>query len=388
MGIFKTTTVSSSSPRISSFMVNQSSYGSPLKLVFGTTMVSPVLLDYMDFTAIAHTTTTKSGGKGGKTKSKQTSYTYTVAADMALSEGVCTGVGKVWADSKTTDLSSLGMTFFNGYLGNGSSSQWKAHNGPITFANDSPFGSNYSSMRLKASAMNYTGTSYNSYISTNRGNVIDFNTSDEWTIECWMKPYAAQGGFVNHGIGEAFCIAQDEPNEEYSDNTYYNRNTLALLGTKEQTISLLFKGASDGYNVEVYGNNNITLNKWNHLAFSIKKLSPISSGGCYILFSGWVNGKLGDNYSYEGKYWVNYDTPIYYENKSLSRMIIGSWPLDGLISEVRVSNTLRYGSIMTDSQGERYIGGDFTPQTTPFTSDANTLCLLHLNGNLTDEGVV
>ena len=36
---------------------------------------------------------------------------------MALAEGVCTGVGKVYADSKTTDLASMDLTFFNGYLG-------------------------------------------------------------------------------------------------------------------------------------------------------------------------------------------------------------------------------------------------------------------------------
>lgn len=114
--LFKTRVIKNSATRISAFAVNQSSYGVPIKIVFGTTVVSPVLIDYMDFTAIKHVETQKAG-KGGKVKSQSITYTYTVAADLALAEGVCTGVGKVYSDSKTTDLGALNLTFFNGYLG-------------------------------------------------------------------------------------------------------------------------------------------------------------------------------------------------------------------------------------------------------------------------------
>lgn len=113
--LFKTKTIRNSTSRISAFSVNQSSYGVPIKIVFGTTVVAPVLLDYVDFTAIEHTET-QEAGKGGGTRSENTTYTYTVAVDMALAEGVCTGVGKVYSDSKTTDLNALGLTFFQGYL--------------------------------------------------------------------------------------------------------------------------------------------------------------------------------------------------------------------------------------------------------------------------------
>lgn len=116
MGLFKTKVIRNSTSRISAFTVNQSSYGVPIKIVFGTTTVAPVLIDYVDFTAIKHTQTQRTG-KGGKTKSENVSYTYTVAADMALAEGVCTGVGKIYVDSKTTDLDALGLTFFGGYIG-------------------------------------------------------------------------------------------------------------------------------------------------------------------------------------------------------------------------------------------------------------------------------
>ena len=114
--LFKTKTITNSASRVSSFNVNQSSYGLPIKIVFGTTVVAPVLIDYMDFTAIEHRETQRSG-KGGKTKTTNITYTYTVATDMALAEGVCTGVGKVYADSKTTDLTALNLTFFGGHIG-------------------------------------------------------------------------------------------------------------------------------------------------------------------------------------------------------------------------------------------------------------------------------
>ena len=114
--LFKTRTIKNAAARVSAFTVNQSSYGIPIKIVFGTTIVAPALIDYMDFTAIEHKETQRSG-KGGKTKTETITYTYTVAADMALAEGVCTGVGKVYADSKTTDLGALGLTFFGGYIG-------------------------------------------------------------------------------------------------------------------------------------------------------------------------------------------------------------------------------------------------------------------------------
>ena len=117
MGIFKTSTVATSSPRVSSFLVTQSSYGSPIKLIFGTSIVAPVMLDYIDFTAIAHTTTTSSGGKGGSITSSSTSYTYTVAVLLGLGEGTLTGTGSIWDGNTTTDAGSLGLTFFNGAIG-------------------------------------------------------------------------------------------------------------------------------------------------------------------------------------------------------------------------------------------------------------------------------
>ena len=116
MGLFgRSSNVNTSTQRISSFQVNQSSYGCPVKLVFGTAMISGVLMEFQDFTAIAHTTTTTSGGKGGGSVTQtDTSYTYSVAGCLALGEGKLGGVGQVWSGNKTTDCYALNLQFFNG----------------------------------------------------------------------------------------------------------------------------------------------------------------------------------------------------------------------------------------------------------------------------------
>jgi hypothetical protein len=144
MGLFGGggSTVTTSESRISSFQVNQSSYGCPLKLIFGTAMISAVLIDYMDFTAIAHTTVTESGGKGGGggVRQESTTYTYTVAVAAALGEGQLAGVGKIWVGQKVTDLYSRGLLFFNGTKG------------------QAPWG--YMQSRHRDHALTYSGTSY------------------------------------------------------------------------------------------------------------------------------------------------------------------------------------------------------------------------------------
>ena len=121
-------------------MVTTSTYNSPIKIVFGTTMIAPILIDYDDFTPIAKTTTSSSGGKGGSVKSSNTTYTYTVMALLMLGEGIITGTGNIWEGSKTTDASALGLTFFNGSIA------------------QSPWG--YLLTNHPEKALTYSGTSY------------------------------------------------------------------------------------------------------------------------------------------------------------------------------------------------------------------------------------
>lgn len=219
MGIFGGggSNVNTSTQRISSFQVNQSSYGSPIKLVFGTAMISGVLSDYMDFTAIAHTTTTESGGKGGGGGVTQTStdYTYSVAGCMVLGEGKLAGVGKVWSGSKTTDTKALNLTFFDGS---------KAQ---------APWG--YMLSRHPEHALTYSGTGY-------LAGVINLGTSASLP-NMNFEVYGLCQSQVPNGEKKiaAHCDTQTTPvivNQQTTDVTTYKLNTTFTLDNYDSMISI------------------------------------------------------------------------------------------------------------------------------------------------------
>lgn len=108
-GLFgHSSTISHEDPRINALQIQQSTYGGVIPVVFGTNRIAGNLLDYIDFTAIAHTTTQSSGGKGGGGVTQtDTTYTYTVAAIIGLCEGSIAGVGRVWKDKDVYQLAQL-----------------------------------------------------------------------------------------------------------------------------------------------------------------------------------------------------------------------------------------------------------------------------------------
>jgi hypothetical protein len=104
-------------PKVLSLRINQSAYGTAKARVWGKARVPANMLWYGNFTAIPHTDTQQTGGKGGgKTTTSNTSYTYTAAFVLGLATGQIAGVGKVWKDKSVTDINTLGMTFKSGQL--------------------------------------------------------------------------------------------------------------------------------------------------------------------------------------------------------------------------------------------------------------------------------
>lgn len=100
---------------IADFQINTASYGEVVPEILGTTRVSGNIIDYEDFTAHEHRATTRTG-KGGGSKHTDISYTYTVAAAIALCEGPIAGIGKVWKDKEVYQYpnESIQLTLFNG----------------------------------------------------------------------------------------------------------------------------------------------------------------------------------------------------------------------------------------------------------------------------------
>ena len=110
-------TISNSETRIGALRVQQSSQGVPIALVWGTTRISPNLIGYYDFTAIPKTTT-QNVGKGGGTRIRNTTYTYTVSPMFALCEGpvqnTTSFIGQVWSGKELKTAGDLGATQFGG----------------------------------------------------------------------------------------------------------------------------------------------------------------------------------------------------------------------------------------------------------------------------------
>lgn len=99
-GLFGGNTISTSDTRINSMRVQQSAYGLCQPLVYGKNRLAANMFWYGDFHSIAKTTTTKSGGKGGGSKTKNTTYTYYTSIMLGLCENKIKDIGIIWRDKE------------------------------------------------------------------------------------------------------------------------------------------------------------------------------------------------------------------------------------------------------------------------------------------------
>lgn len=101
-GVFGgSSTVSVTDKRINSMRIQQSAYGLCQPLVYGKNRVAANMFWYGDFLATAHTTTKKSGGKGGRSvKTKTTTYTYSASMMLGLCENKIRDIGTIWRDKE------------------------------------------------------------------------------------------------------------------------------------------------------------------------------------------------------------------------------------------------------------------------------------------------
>jgi hypothetical protein len=113
--LFRGKSTTSRADMIADFQINTASYGEVVPEILGTTRVSGNIIDYEDFTAHEHKSTTRTG-KGGGSKHTNITYTYSVAAAIALCEGPIAGIGKVWRDKEIYQYPNekIELTLFNG----------------------------------------------------------------------------------------------------------------------------------------------------------------------------------------------------------------------------------------------------------------------------------
>ena len=115
MGLFRGRTTVTRANKISDFTVATAEYGSAVMEVLGTTRISGNVIYYDDFTAHEHREEQRTG-KGGKSKSVNITYSYTVAAILGLCEGPVSGIRRIWKDKDiyTYPDDNVGLTLYTG----------------------------------------------------------------------------------------------------------------------------------------------------------------------------------------------------------------------------------------------------------------------------------
>ncbi|NUF22725.1 hypothetical protein HUN23_08100 [Acinetobacter oleivorans] len=99
-GLFGSTTISTTDTRINSMRIQQSAYGLCQPLLYGKTRVAANMFWYGDFLATPHTTVTKSGGKGGSSKTSNTTFSYSASLMLGLCENQIKKIGLIWVDKE------------------------------------------------------------------------------------------------------------------------------------------------------------------------------------------------------------------------------------------------------------------------------------------------
>src|SRR5205085_8365458 len=102
-----------------------SQHGGVIPLVYGTTRVSPNLIDYDDFMATPSARQGGAGKGGGGGKGGGQQYKYSASVIMGLCQGPIAGIGTVWWDKNVGTLSALPAAVYLGSDGHGADPYWE-----------------------------------------------------------------------------------------------------------------------------------------------------------------------------------------------------------------------------------------------------------------------
>ena len=93
----KSSTIATEEPRLGNLRVQTSMYGLAQPMVWGQTRVTGNLLWFGNFRAVATTTSTSQGGKGGGGVTQiDTKYSYYAAAILGIAHGPISGIASAW----------------------------------------------------------------------------------------------------------------------------------------------------------------------------------------------------------------------------------------------------------------------------------------------------
>jgi hypothetical protein len=113
-GIFRSKKNSSASPSYTSLQLQTSALGLCIPLGWGRFRVAGNLIDYMNFQQHPPKKKKGKGGSGGKNASASTTTTYSATIVIAICEGGCPALRKVWYNQSTVSAPSLGFVYADG----------------------------------------------------------------------------------------------------------------------------------------------------------------------------------------------------------------------------------------------------------------------------------
>ena len=187
-----------------------------------------------------------------------------------------------------------------------------------------------------SSSIKFDGTG--DYLSIPDSTDFDFDTND-FTVECWAN------GDINTSDYQGII------GNWYGSQSNYSFDMRPMSADKGGRFTFAYN-AQGNTNTIVDSGFSLTDDTWHHLAVSR------SSTNLYMF----VDGDLKHTHTIG-------TTEL---NNPSNNIIIGNtdntWYWDGYVDEIRISDTARYTS-------------SFTPSTTAFTADANTLLLIHSDFN-------
>ncbi|WGW03575.1 baseplate multidomain protein megatron [Tropicibacter oceani] len=100
--------------RLDSLRITSSTEGAVIPRLYGRMRIGGNIIWATDFREETKTTTQGGGKGGGGGKVKTTEYLYYASFAVALCEGPITGIGRIWADGKSMDLSGVTWRWYPG----------------------------------------------------------------------------------------------------------------------------------------------------------------------------------------------------------------------------------------------------------------------------------
>lgn len=179
-----------------------------------------------------------------------------------------------------------------------------------------------------ASAL-FDGTGDYLYIDPSE-NLIVAGSNDDFTIEAWYR-------WNNTSGGQGLISDRPPTSSGYTTNNFY------LEKNSSNTLFFGYNGGGD-----IINTSSVSANTWYHIAV-------VRSSGTTSLY---LNGtQTGTTLSYTGQVG---------DGSIGIGAVVGQY-MNGWIDEIRISSTARYTA-------------NFTPSTSAFTHDADTLLLIHADG--------